>query len=312
MRAASRAAFTSLPFAQPGWMSTPCTVSCTSTALNVSSCSSPGCEPSSVYAHSAPKRSMSNSDAPWPISSSGVKPTRSVGRGSSGFADRCATAAMISATPALSSAPSSVSPLEVTMSWPTFSAEHRHVLRVEHRPAARQLDRTAVVVPVHDRLDAGAGRVRTHVHMRQQPDHARAGGAGQRREHVAVVVQVDVRQVGVFQLADEHAGEVELARRARAALAVALRLRVHPHVALEALQDVGRERLGQRRRVSHAVLSEPAISAAISATSVGVRPTRTPRASSASCFATAVPAVPETIAPAWPIVLPGGAVNPAM
>ena len=43
--------------------------------------------------------------------------------------------------------------------------------------------------------------------------------------------------------------------------------------------------------------SEPAISAAISATSVGVRPTRTPRASSASCLAAAVPAVPETIAP---------------
>ena len=58
--------------------------------------------------------------------------------------------------------------------------------------------------------------------------------------------------------------------------------------------------------------SEPAISAASCATSVGVRPTRTPRASSASCLATAVPAVPETIAPAWPIVLPGGAVKPAM
>ena len=58
--------------------------------------------------------------------------------------------------------------------------------------------------------------------------------------------------------------------------------------------------------------SDPAISAAISATSVGVRPTRTPLASSASCLAFAVPAVPETIAPAWPIVLPGGAVNPAM
>ena len=58
--------------------------------------------------------------------------------------------------------------------------------------------------------------------------------------------------------------------------------------------------------------SEPAISAAISATSVGVRPTRTPLASSASALAFAVPAVPETIAPAWPIVLPGGAVKPAM
>ncbi len=54
------------------------------------------------------------------------------------------------------------------------------------------------------------------------------------------------------------------------------------------------------------------MSAAISATAVGVWPTRTPRASSAACFAFAVPAVPETIAPAWPIVLPGGAVKPAM
>src|SRR3954451_7588997 len=54
------------------------------------------------------------------------------------------------------------------------------------------------------------------------------------------------------------------------------------------------------------------MSAASSATSVGVWPTRTPFASSASFFATAVPCEPEMIAPAWPIVLPGGAVKPAM
>ena len=36
------------------------------------------------------------------------------------------------------------------------------------------------------------------------------------------------------------------------------------------------------------------------------------RASSASAFAAAVPAEPETIAPAWPICLPAGAVKPAM
>ncbi len=65
-------------------------------------------------------------------------------------------------------------------------------------------------------------------------------------------------------------------------------------------------------RVAAQRASEPAISAAISATSVGVRPTRTPLASSASAFAAAVPLVPETIAPAWPMVLPGGAVKPAM
>ena len=50
----------------------------------------------------------------------------------------------------------------------------------------------------------------------------------------------------------------------------------------------------------------------MSETSVGVRPTRTPFASSASAFACAVPLDPDTIAPAWPIVLPGGAVKPAM
>ena len=56
----------------------------------------------------------------------------------------------------------------------------------------------------------------------------------------------------------------------------------------------------------------PRISTAISETSVGVRPTRTPLASSASALAAAVPAEPDTMAPAWPIVLPGGAVKPAM
>jgi hypothetical protein len=45
---------------------------------------------------------------------------------------------------------------------------------------------------------------------------------------------------------------------------------------------------------------------------VGVVPTRTPQASSVSFFACAVPDEPEMIAPAWPIVLPGGAVKPAM
>ena len=47
------------------------------------------------------------------------------------------------------------------------------------------------------------------------------------------------------------------------------------------------------------------------AVSLGVRPTRTPTFSSASFFACAVPDDPDTIAPAWPIVFPSGAVNPA-
>jgi hypothetical protein len=52
-------------------------------------------------------------------------------------------------------------------------------------------------------------------------------------------------------------------------------------------------------------------SRASSAVSLGVRPTRTPAASSATCLPAAVPDEPETIAPAWPIVLPSGAVKPA-
>ena len=53
-------------------------------------------------------------------------------------------------------------------------------------------------------------------------------------------------------------------------------------------------------------------SATIAATSVGVVPTSMPLASSASFLACAVPDEPEMIAPAWPIVLPGGAEKPAM
>ena len=56
----------------------------------------------------------------------------------------------------------------------------------------------------------------------------------------------------------------------------------------------------------------PSSETAISATSVGVRPTRTPLLSSASALALAVPCEPDTIAPAWPMVLPGGAVKPAI
>jgi len=56
----------------------------------------------------------------------------------------------------------------------------------------------------------------------------------------------------------------------------------------------------------------PSTSTAMAAVSVGVRPTRTPLDSSARAFAAAVPEEPDTIAPAWPICLPAGAVKPAM
>ena len=53
------------------------------------------------------------------------------------------------------------------------------------------------------------------------------------------------------------------------------------------------------------------ISRASAAVADGVLPTLTPTASRASCFAAAVPDEPETMAPAWPMVLPSGAVKPA-
>src|SRR5918997_647122 len=53
------------------------------------------------------------------------------------------------------------------------------------------------------------------------------------------------------------------------------------------------------------------ISRMSSAVSLGVLPTWTPAASRASFLASAVPVEPDTMAPAWPMVLPSGAVKPA-
>ena len=50
----------------------------------------------------------------------------------------------------------------------------------------------------------------------------------------------------------------------------------------------------------------------VSAMVAGVSATAMPAALSASIFPAAVPFPPETIAPAWPIRRPGGAVTPAM
>ena len=53
------------------------------------------------------------------------------------------------------------------------------------------------------------------------------------------------------------------------------------------------------------------ISTMSSPASVGFSPTLTPASLRASILASAVPLPPETMAPAWPIFLPGGAVTPA-
>ena len=56
----------------------------------------------------------------------------------------------------------------------------------------------------------------------------------------------------------------------------------------------------------------PRTSATSSATSEGFVAARMPAPRRASLFASAVLSPPETMAPAWPIVLPSGAVKPAM
>ncbi len=56
----------------------------------------------------------------------------------------------------------------------------------------------------------------------------------------------------------------------------------------------------------------PSASATSSATSDGLVAARMPAPRRASLLASAVLSPPETMAPAWPIVLPSGAVKPAM
>ena len=80
-------------------------------------------------------------------------------------------------------------------------------------------------------------------------------------------------------------------------------------------QHVGRRDAAGEGDLAHAQQSKQPYrraSAARLAASVGLEPTRMPRASSACFLPAAVPDEPEMMAPAWPIVLPGGAWKPAM
>ena len=119
--ARSFTALTSRPLAVPGWTPTPLIVSLSWYAENDSVSISPRPEPSNVYARSAPNTARSKWSVPLPTSSSTVKAIRAVARGASSRTS-WATAVMIAATPALSSAPSSVVPSLVTRSCPSLSA----------------------------------------------------------------------------------------------------------------------------------------------------------------------------------------------
>ena len=72
----------------------------------------------------------------------------------------------------------------------------------------------------------------------------------------------------------------------------------------ENLSTVKGFRLGGQSLATMPAISSPA--------SVGLSPTCTPAARKASILPCAVPVLPDTMAPAWPIFRPAGAVTPAM
>ena len=61
----------------------------------------------------------------------------------------------------------------------------------------------------------------------------------ERRHDVAVVVEERIGDPRLVQLGDQQPAEVELTRRAGRAGALVVGLCVDPHVALEAIQEVG-------------------------------------------------------------------------
>ena len=149
---------------------------------------------------------------------------------------------MISATPALSSAPSSVVPSLVTMSWPTRAASAG-----SSAGSSTWLGSPGSTI--------GAAGVALVDDRRRRPRRATPGvvstcaispitgapaRARQRREDVAVLGQLDVVEPELAQLVDEQAREVELLRGARVRRRVLVRLRVDPDVAQEPLEHVRR------------------------------------------------------------------------
>ena len=242
---------TSRPLAVPGWTPTPLIVSLSWYAENDSVSISPRPEPSNVYATSAPNASRSKWSVPLPISSSTVKAIRAVARGASSRTS-WATAVMIAATPALSSAPSSVVPSLVTRSCPTLVGERGHLRGVEDLGrVARKVDRLARPRAVDDRPDARPRRVGRGVDVRDQPDRRGVGHRpGQRREDVARLGQLGVLETERVELGDQEAREVELLLGGRVRRGVDGRLGVDRDVAEEPLEQLLAERLGERPRVA--------------------------------------------------------------
>ena len=158
------------------------------------------------------------------------------------------TAAMISATPALSSAPSSVVPSLVTTSCPTRAARAGSAAgsRIWWPPPGSAIGPRPCLV--HDRRDAGSGDVGRRVDVRDEADDRAVHGARERGEDAVRLVRAPSRP-DRSPVARRRAGA-----RARAASPCSAApprgrpLRVDPHVAQEPVEDVGGELLGERAR----------------------------------------------------------------
>ena len=160
MRPASRMALTSLPVAKPGWTSTPWTVTIASAALKVSSWTSPGLR--AVQRVRARGAEALDVEQRRPLADLLVRreadPQRRprelrIGREErDGGHDLGDAGLVVRAEQRVAAARDEV----------VAHARRQlgHALGIEHRAAAREGERTAVVATVHDRLDARAGRVR--------------------------------------------------------------------------------------------------------------------------------------------------------
>ena len=195
------------------------------------------------------------------------------------------TSAGVGEQPGTSSSPSGTSP----SGHPPSSSGH--VVGVEPRPTAT---RAAASGPVSAVCGASAHEPSVTMSESAMPISATSPAA---------------RRTARDPCTDRSRDRCEPALVGRAAGRAAPRARGHRRHRRKT-SDSGRRRRARRPRVP--LTGQPPRSSRISAAvALGVLPTRTPAASSASALAAAVPDEPETIAPAWPMVLPSGAVKPA-
>ncbi len=123
---------------------------------------------------------------------------------------------MISARPALLSAPSSVVPSVVMMSLPIWSASAGcSAARITWVWIGRQRDIAAAIIPDDLRLDVFAGAVGRGVHVRAEADHRHVlvGVGRDRRVDIAVFVEMGVGKADLLQLAREQAAKILFAFR---------------------------------------------------------------------------------------------------